>query len=69
MLSLEEARIRRNCMENAEKTIPINITNTSTHIGSYIIVDGGPSIPPDKYHTVLPVPIGKFNGKYLIILF
>ncbi|XP_062548447.1 GTPase-activating protein CdGAPr-like isoform X2 [Armigeres subalbatus] len=56
LLSLEEARIRRNCMENAEKTIPINITNTSTHIGSYIEVGGGPSSLPDKYHTVLPVP-------------
>ncbi|XP_058453038.1 GTPase-activating protein CdGAPr isoform X2 [Malaya genurostris] len=56
LLSLEEARIRRNCMENSEKTIPINITNTSTHIGSYIEVGGGPSSLPDKYHTVLPVP-------------
>ncbi|XP_029727079.1 GTPase-activating protein CdGAPr isoform X2 [Aedes albopictus] len=56
LLSLEEARIRRNCMENSEKTIPINITNPSTHIGSYIEVGGGPSSLPDKYHTVLPVP-------------
>ncbi|KAL9707910.1 hypothetical protein quinque_011428 [Culex quinquefasciatus] len=56
LLSLEEARIRRNCMENCEKTIPINITNPSTHIGSYIEVGGGPSSLPDKYHTVLPVP-------------
>ncbi|XP_055644921.1 GTPase-activating protein CdGAPr isoform X2 [Toxorhynchites rutilus septentrionalis] len=56
LLSLEEARIRRNCMENCEKTVPINITNPSTHIGSYIEVGGGPSSLPDKYHTVLPVP-------------
>lgn len=56
LLSLEEARIRRNCMENSEKTIPINIINPSTHIGSYIEVGGGPSSLPDKYHTVLPVP-------------
>ncbi|XP_053692745.1 GTPase-activating protein CdGAPr isoform X3 [Sabethes cyaneus] len=56
LLSLEEARIRKNCMENSEKTIPINITNPSTHIGSYIEVGGGPSSLPDKYHTVLPVP-------------
>lgn len=55
LLSLEEARIRRNCMENCEKTIPINIT-TTMHIGSYIEVGGGPSSLPDKYHTVLPVP-------------
>uniref|UniRef100_A0A182MTY1 GTPase-activating protein CdGAPr n=1 Tax=Anopheles culicifacies TaxID=139723 RepID=A0A182MTY1_9DIPT len=56
LLSLEEARIRKNCMEQSEKTIPINITNPSTHIGSYIEVGGGPSSLPDKYHTVLPVP-------------
>ncbi|XP_065083531.1 GTPase-activating protein CdGAPr isoform X2 [Ochlerotatus camptorhynchus] len=56
LLTLEEARIRRNCMENSEKTIPINITNQSAHIGSYIEVGGGPSSLPDKYHTVLPVP-------------
>ncbi|XP_055613928.1 GTPase-activating protein CdGAPr isoform X2 [Uranotaenia lowii] len=56
LLSLEEARIRRNCMETCEKSIPINITNPSTHIGSYIEVGGGPSSLPDKYHTVLPVP-------------
>ncbi|XP_055540559.1 GTPase-activating protein CdGAPr isoform X2 [Wyeomyia smithii] len=56
LLSLEEARIRKNCMENSEKSIPINITNPSTHIGSYIEVGGGPSSLPDKYHTVLPVP-------------
>uniref|UniRef100_A0A182SFI8 Uncharacterized protein n=1 Tax=Anopheles maculatus TaxID=74869 RepID=A0A182SFI8_9DIPT len=43
-------------MEQSEKTIPINITNPSTHIGSYIEVGGGPSSLPDKYHTVLPVP-------------
>uniref|UniRef100_A0AAG5DBE8 GTPase-activating protein CdGAPr n=1 Tax=Anopheles atroparvus TaxID=41427 RepID=A0AAG5DBE8_ANOAO len=57
LLSLEEARIRRNCMDQSEKTIPINISNNpSTHIGSYIEVGGGPSSLPDKYHTVLPVP-------------
>ncbi|XP_058063037.1 GTPase-activating protein CdGAPr [Anopheles bellator] len=55
LLSLEEARIRRNCVEQSEKTVPINI-GTSTHIGSYIEVGGGPSSLPDKYHTVLPVP-------------
>ncbi|KFB45888.1 hypothetical protein ZHAS_00013850 [Anopheles sinensis] len=58
LLSLEEARIRRNVMDQSEKIpIPGQIgNNTSTHIGSYIEVGGGPSSLPDKYHTVLPVP-------------
>lgn len=56
LLSLEEARSRKNRMENIDKGIPINTNSTHSGCSSYIEVGGGPSSLPDKYHTVLPVP-------------